>query len=57
MPLGVAPHVGAWIEINCGQECFENDFVAPHVGAWIEIVKGLCNNYKVSGRSSRRSVD
>ena len=33
----VAPHVGAWIEIDF--RYFSHDFknVAPHVGAWIEI--------------------
>ncbi len=34
---GVAPHVGAWIEIqsNVANESYMT--VAPHVGAWIEI--------------------
>ena len=34
---GVAPHVGAWIEIHF--KTIENlkSTVAPHVGAWIEM--------------------
>ena len=33
----VAPHVGAWIEIQViGYKSFDIK-VAPHVGAWIEI--------------------
>ena len=33
----VAPHVGAWIEINRGAAICRPSVVAPHVGAWIEI--------------------
>ena len=35
--VGVAPHVGAWIEIwaKLVLHCFSE--VAPHVGAWIEM--------------------
>jgi len=33
----VAPHVGAWIEMDLRQICFIQIRVAPHVGAWIEI--------------------
>ena len=35
---GVAPHWGAWIEIQTGQKCVNVYLVAPHWGAWIEIV-------------------
>ena len=34
---GVAPHVGAWIEINKPSCPIPKGLVAPHVGAWIEI--------------------
>ena len=33
----VAPHVGAWIEIEEHDRRAGGDAVAPHVGAWIEI--------------------
>ena len=33
----VAPHVGAWIEINSLIIIKSPLLVAPHVGAWIEI--------------------
>ena len=33
----VAPHVGAWIEMNLLMVGTGKLFVAPHVGAWIEI--------------------
>ena len=33
----VAPHVGAWIEIDCWRLSKLRLIVAPHVGAWIEI--------------------
>ena len=33
----VAPHVGAWIEINNQIKVENYEHVAPHVGAWIEI--------------------
>ena len=35
--LGVAPFVGAWIEIMIKIKVNEFTFVAPFVGAWIEI--------------------
>ena len=36
--MPVAPHVGAWIEIDsCGREMEAAHRVAPHVGAWIEM--------------------
>ena len=33
----VAPHAGAWIEINAGERIIFWIVVAPHAGAWIEI--------------------
>ena len=36
--LDVAPHAGAWIEIEHRQLCIPCHHVAPHAGAWIEIV-------------------
>ena len=36
-PERVAPHVGAWIEIEAPSERRQTYGVAPHVGAWIEI--------------------
>ena len=33
----VAPHMGAWIEINQDPKEQINHIVAPHMGAWIEI--------------------
>ena len=36
--LGVAPHVGAWIETNGNGDYLGAYAVAPHVGAWIETV-------------------
>jgi len=33
----VAPHVGAWIEIQTVGFVEDVLWVAPHVGAWIEI--------------------
>ena len=35
--LSVAPHVGAWIEIDKSLRDGALTLVAPHVGAWIEI--------------------
>ncbi len=35
---GVAPHVGAWIEIVGHPDICKDQSVAPHVGAWIEII-------------------
>ena len=36
--LRVAPHWGAWIEMNWRLWCRRRTAVAPHWGAWIEIV-------------------
>ena len=33
----VAPHMGAWIEINSKDALSKHVEVAPHMGAWIEI--------------------
>ena len=33
----VAPHAGAWIEINSSKRSETLQTVAPHAGAWIEI--------------------
>ena len=35
---GVAPRVGAWIEIGVSSSFCNVAFVAPRVGAWIEIL-------------------
>ena len=40
---GVAPHVGAWIEIITPTTNLMTKDVAPHVGAWIEIVNGMAS--------------
>ena len=34
--IGVAPHVGAWIETEIAAVSKVHTPVAPHVGAWIE---------------------
>ena len=39
LPLKVAPHVGAWIEIVEQPKEKLKTVVAPHVGAWIEMPK------------------
>ena len=33
----VAPHWGAWIEIDFGRKHHDQEQVAPHWGAWIEM--------------------
>ena len=46
---GVAPHVGAWIEIENLYVLVNYRYVAPHVGAWIEILRKflkLLRSYK-----------
>ena len=40
MPVGVAPFVGAWIEITIFELTMGEQEVAPFVGAWIEIAFG-----------------
>ena len=41
----VAPHVGAWIEIDQYSASIWAVNVAPHVGAWIEIYLPLLLRY------------
>ena len=43
MPV-VAPHLGAWIEINKTKDTKHMTRVAPHMGAWIEIDKNRVAN-------------
>ena len=43
----VAPHVGAWIEIEEVAPLASPSGVAPHVGAWIEIT-GTIENRRLS---------
>ena len=38
--LAVAPHWGAWIEIQLAGQRRRLRLVAPHWGAWIEIKRG-----------------
>ena len=48
---GVAPPVGAWIEIGMCHSSSETHEVAPPVGAWIEIqivLCGECEYYRVA---------
>ena len=58
---GVAPLVGAWIEIwiemASKKEQLKVDGVAPLVGAWIEIVKTKDLYSESQSRSLRGSVD
>ena len=35
--LAVAPHWGAWIEMELNNRIYRFPQVAPHWGAWIEI--------------------
>ena len=37
IPPRVAPHAGAWIEMNIYAHESKKGQVAPHAGAWIEI--------------------
>ena len=48
--VGVAPFVGAWIEIAIGGKASYSLEVAPFVGAWIEICLGgnLASGYDVA---------
>ena len=54
---GVAPLVGAWIEIRIRYTTLLAQLVAPLVGAWIEIVHVHASIPGFSGRSPRGSVD
>ncbi len=38
LKIGVAPYVGAWIEITIESVSMPTGRVAPYVGAWIEIL-------------------
>ena len=40
--LAVAPHWGAWIEIQRRCASLKAVIVAPHWGAWIEIGRASC---------------
>ena len=55
--LAVAPHWGAWIEIQgCGKE--ESPWiVAPHWGAWIEIKHFRLTWQHAGGRTPLGCVD
>ena len=53
----VAPLVGAWIEILSFSLLFLRASVAPLVGAWIEMQMPYTSVHRLSGRSSRGSVD
>ena len=55
--MGVAPLVGAWIEIEDMLLMPRIRIVAPLVGAWIEIYLGLYLSCKYKCRSPRGSVD
>ncbi len=57
MPPRVAPHAGAWIEIDRVEEIHADVDVAPHAGAWIEMLNESPNAQTDSGRSPRGSVD
>ena len=41
----VAPHEGAWIEIESGASSGCSSSVAPHEGAWIEMIKASCSTH------------
>ena len=43
----VAPHMGAWIEINIQTMHRVDESVAPHMGAWIEIIYSISTNLLV----------
>ena len=48
MARGVAPRVGAWIEIITRLEALHSQIVAPRVGAWIEIRASPMNRRRSS---------
>ncbi len=54
---GVAPFVGAWIEIEIVEECQIGREVAPFVGAWIEINLNCNVEYNIIGRPFCGGVD
>ena len=53
----VAPHAGAWIEIEKALLLITDEAVAPHAGAWIEIVSGCYLIRSLGCRSPCGSVD
>ena len=53
----VAPHAGAWIEIQEAKAAFEEGLVAPHAGAWIEIAAASSAEVAARGRAPRGRVD
>ena len=55
--LLVAPHVGAWIEIQKRQQELARRQVAPHVGAWIEIEEMRPALLAAQSRTPRGCVD
>ncbi len=54
---GVAPLVGAWIEIYDAEQREKEMTVAPLVGAWIEMIHELILVPVGTGRSPCGSVD
>ena len=56
-PIGVAPFVGAWIEISDDKKIEIGLSVAPFVGAWIEMVFSRLSTLIQLRRSLRGSVD
>ncbi len=55
--FGVAPYVGAWIEIAISVASIGSIAVAPYVGAWIEISMGQVIPLASTRRSLRGGVD
>ena len=53
----VAPHVGAWIEIDETVDAEIAKSVAPHVGAWIEIFCLAQQLKLLESRTPRGCVD
>ena len=45
--FGVAPNVGAWIEIDRHNASAHARYVAPYAGAWIEILENLMEHMKI----------
>ena len=55
--FAVAPHAGAWIEMNETDVFAKLSIVAPHAGAWIEIYKPMLASSLLTCRSPCGSVD
>ena len=53
----VAPHWGAWIEIDIKEAVMVDETVAPHWGAWIEIPKPSQEPSIEPGRTPLGCVD